>query len=123
MIFFPENIEAVDYTYTKVKMEVTYVSGTPYIIEADIQPGTGEDEGNSVDSSPQGRKEVGIIRIYTDQKLKVAEEGTTTRGTVVTWSEKKWEIIQELSYQKGSIFSLVDHHKYFAQLVTDGDLT
>jgi len=123
MSLFTEKIEAVDYTFTQVKMKMTYVPGTPYIIEADIQPGTGEDEGNSVDSSPQGRNEVGIVRVYTDEKLKEAVEGTTTRGTVLTWSGKKWEIIQELPYKKGSIFTLVDHNKYFAQLVTDGDLT
>ena len=122
MILFPEDITATDYTYTQDKMTVSYVAGTPYIIQADIQPGTGENEGSSVNSSPQGRKEIGLVRVYSNQKLKVSEEGTQTRGTVVDWNGHKWEIIQELPYQKGSIFSLVDHYKYFAQLLVVGEI-
>ena len=122
MVLFPDDIEAVDYSYVQNKSVITPVAGVPYIIQADIQPATSEDEGISVAASPQGKKEIGLVKVFSNQKLVVPKEGTNQKGTVLTWEGEKWRIVQELPYQKSSFFTLVDHYKYFAELVMDEEL-
>jgi hypothetical protein len=122
-VLFPDPIEAVDYSVVQDKMNIIKIAGAPYEIQADIQPGTSEDEGITFVNDGQGRQEIGIVKIYSNTKLKVAKEGTTGTGTVVTWEGLKWEVFQELPYQKNSFFTLVDHYKYAAQLRTEGELT
>ena len=121
-VLFPESIEAVDYTFVQDKMTIEKVAGVPYIIQADIQPSTGEDEGVSITNTGVGREEVGLVKVYSDTKLNVAKEGQSYTGTVLTWEGNKWEVIREFTYQKGSFFSLINHYKYLAQLLTEGEL-
>lgn len=121
-VFFGEDIEAVEYTFVQNKMSITKTAGTPYTIQADIQPETGDDEAYTFVSSPQGRKSIGLVKVFTDTALTVSKEGQTLTGTVLSWEGEKWEVIQELDYHKNSFFTLVDHFKYVAQLLTPGEL-
>ena len=122
-ILFPENITAVDYTVSQNKMEVTKSAGVPYTIQADIQPEKGDDEAVTLYTTEQGRKEIGLVKVYSNQQLNVAKEGQTLTGTVLTWNGQKWEVVQELPYIKNSFFTIIDHYKYVAQLLTEGELT
>lgn len=121
-VLFPKDIEAVDYTFVQDKMTVEKVAGTPYIIQADIQPETGEDEGISFDPTIQGRRDIGTVKVFSNTKLNVSKEETVLTGTVLSWEGGKWEVIQELPYQNNSFFTLIDHYKYKAQLLTEEDL-
>jgi hypothetical protein len=121
-ILFPDTITAVDYTVSQNKMEITKVAGTPYTIQADIQPEKGEDDGIGIKSSEQSRKEIGLVKVYSETRLNVAKEGVTLSGTVLDWEGRKWEVIQEGPYQKGGLFAILDHYKYKAQLLTDKEL-
>jgi len=122
-VLFPEDITATDYSVVRNKMESSKVAGTPYTIQADIQPMTDIEGGELFESLPTLRRDVGHVKVYSDQQLVVAKEGTVGTGTVLDWSTSKWEIIHEYEYQKPSLFSLVDHYKYIGEYRTEQELT
>lgn len=113
MIFFPK-------TYNIVNFKGKYEDGvykeyrTPIIsIIADVQPMTSK----QIVSLDIGRKELGKIKIYTDEKLHEAteknENGFKQNGTYLKFSNNEWyEVIQNIIYSGG----LINHNKYIAEL-------
>ena len=78
-----------------------------------VQPLTGKE----LQFLPEGRRDIGLMKVYSNTPLSVSVEGSNTPGDVVIWSGRKWEIIRELVFAN----DLINHYKYIAALFNDGD--
>lgn len=95
------------------------VNGVWEFIETDgtftgsVQPLTGKE----LQFLPEGRRDIGLMKVYSNTPLSVSVEGSNTPGDVVIWAGRKWEIIRELVFAN----DLINHYKYIAALFNDGD--
>ena len=78
-----------------------------------VQPLTGKE----LQFLPEGRRDIGLMKVYSNTPLSVSVEGSNTPGDVVIWSGRKWEIIRELVFAN----DVINHYKYIAALFNDGD--
>jgi hypothetical protein len=89
---------------------------TENTILADIQPITGEE----LKSLNVGRENVGKIKIYTNNKLNIGQEGTSISDNVVkwingdkiTWNNEIYELIAEEIRDN----NILNHYKYIGEL-------
>ena len=66
---------------------------------------------------PEGRRDIGLMKVYSNTPLSVSVEGSNTPGDIIIWAGRKWEIIRELVFSN----DLINHYKYIAALFNDGD--
>lgn len=59
-----------------------------------------------------GRRDVGQVKVYCDEALKVSQAGTENTGDIIQWDDRNWEIIKAMDFQNG----VIDHYKYIAEL-------
>ena len=59
-----------------------------------VQPLTGKE----LQFLPEGRRDIGLMKVYSNTPLSVSVEGSNTPGDVVIWAGRKWEIIRELVF-------------------------
>lgn len=78
-------------------------------IVGSVQPVTGKD----TEFLPENRRDTGLVKVYSNEPLQVSIEGGDSRGDVVIWAGKRWEVVQELVFANG----LIDHYKYLAAYV------
>ena len=78
-----------------------------------VQPLTGKE----LQFLPEGRRDIGLMKVYSNTPLSVSVEGSNTPGDIVIWAGRKWEIIRELVFAN----DLINHYKYIAALFNDGD--
>ena len=78
-----------------------------------VQPLTGKE----LQFLPEGRRDIGLMKVYSNTPLSVSVEGSNTPGDVVIWAGRKWEIIRQLVFAN----DLINHYKYIAALFNDGD--
>lgn len=78
-----------------------------------VQPLNGKD----LQFLPEGRRDIGMVKVYSNTPLAVSAEGSNTPGDIVLWAGKKWEVIRELVFAN----DLINHFKYIAALFNDGD--
>lgn len=78
-----------------------------------VQPVNGKD----LQFLPEGRRDIGMVKVYSNTALAVSAEGSNTPGDIVLWAGKKWEVIRELVYAN----DLINHFKYIAALFNEGD--
>jgi len=78
------------------------------IFMGSVQPLTWKE----VQSLNIGRKDTGKVKVYSDTQLPVSNEGGDIKGAVISWQNKKWELIDEASYQN----DLINHYKYIGEL-------
>ena len=74
-----------------------------------VQPVSGKD----LETVPTGRRDKGIMKIYSSEALQCAVQGSNFSGDIVIWAGKRWEVFQELPYQN----SLIPHYKYHASYI------
>lgn len=89
---------------------VSTVSG-PLTFLGSVQPITAKDVAAGI----PGRQDVGDVKVYASEALKVGEQGSLYKGDVVFWQGRYWEIMQELPHQS----MLIPHFKYIAELRPD----
>ena len=73
-----------------------------------VQPLTGKE----LQFLPEGRCDIGLMKVYSNTPLSVSVEGSNTPGDIVIWAGRKWEIIRELVFAN----DLINHYKYIAAL-------
>ena len=78
-----------------------------------VQPVNGKD----LQFLPEGRRDIGMVKVYSNTALAVSAEGSNTPGDIVIWAGKKWEVIRELVFAN----DLINHFKYIAALFNDVD--
>lgn len=78
-----------------------------------VQPVNGKD----LQFLPEGRRDIGLMKVYSNTPLSVSVEGSNTPGDIVLWAGRKWEIIRELVFAN----DIINHYKYIAALFNDGD--
>lgn len=78
-----------------------------------VQPVNGKD----LQFLPEGRRDIGMVKVYSNTALAVSAEGSNTPGDIVLWAGKKWEVIRELVFAN----DLINHFKYLAALFNEGD--
>jgi len=105
---FPHTIAVLHRTGARVSGKWTE-SSTATNITGSVQPLNGKD----LQFLPEGRRDTGLVKVYSNTALSVSIEGTDTPGDVVIWGGKKWEVIQELVFANG----LIDHYKYLAAYI------
>lgn len=95
--------------YKEVETEV------PGTFIGDIQPVTGSD----IESS-EARLELGMIKVYSEDKLVVPQQDVTSakKGTYVLFKSKWYEVTQEDIWQTPDDISYkplksLDHYKYY----------
>ncbi len=67
--------------------------------------------GKEIEALPIARKDIGSIKIYSNQPLRISEQGKENTGDIVLWQGRKWEVVQQLDYTNG----LIPHIKYIGQ--------
>ena len=92
---------------------VSEFSETDGTFTGSVQPLTGKE----LQFLPEGRRDIGLMKVYSNTPLSVSVEGSNTPGDVVIWAGRKWEIIRELVFAN----DLINHYKYIAALFNDGD--
>lgn len=102
---FPRLQNYLSRTGTRVNGKWASVE-TPATFIGSIQPASGKD----VALLPEGRRDKGSVKIYSNEPLKVSLEGSNTSGDIVLWQERRWEIITAIPNQN----SLIPHYKYLA---------
>lgn len=112
MIFFPRPYKIFNFTGEFVEGRWKEWRSPDQIIQADAQPMSGKE----VDQLTIGRRELGKIKIYTDETLNIvgeADEGGIKNGTYFQFDNGEWyEIIQDITRRGG----LISHNKYIAEL-------
>ena len=88
---------------------VNGASSTSYFT-ADIQPITGYE----LETLEIGQKDLGKIKIYTNDNLNVTGDGNSQKGDIITWNGdgQNYEVIAELNYDN----NIINHRKYIAEI-------
>jgi hypothetical protein len=95
-----------------LRVSGTRVSGvwTPTTVAAtflgSVQPAVGKD----TDLVPEGRRDKGSVKVYSNTPLNVSLEGSDSSGDIIIWQGRKWEVVTALPNQNG----LIPHFKYMA---------
>jgi hypothetical protein len=97
-------------TFTRLKGRAVEAKSAFSFI-GNIQPMSGvEAKALPVETNNQG-----LAKVYTNERLNVAEEGNSNSGdTIEAWG-KEWQVIYEMPNQN----ELINHYKYVAQLLGD----
>lgn len=106
---FPKTISYLRKSGAYVKGIWTEGSSIPSTFTGSVQLVTGKD----LEMVPVGRRDKGLVKIYSNSPLNVSQEGADTPGDIVIWAGKQWEVFQEISYGN----SLIEHYKYMAQFI------
>jgi hypothetical protein len=80
-------------------------------INASVQPAGERD----VQLLPEGRRDAGAFRLFTDSVLQVAQEGTGKNNDVALLAGAEYEIMAEMPWQN----SIIPHRVYVAARVTE----
>lgn len=107
---FPHTISVIHRTGSRVNGKWTGTS-TTMNITGSVQPLNGKD----LQFLPEGRRDTGLCKVYSNTALSVSIEGKDAPGDIVVWHGKKWEVIQELVFANG----LIDHYKYIAAYIRE----
>jgi hypothetical protein len=102
-----QNYKQVTFTRSRTdrgKTKYKYVDGT---FNGTIQPVSGKD----LEIFPDGRRDEGVVKVFSGSKLNVGIEGTKYSGDVVFYGGHKWEITRALPFQN----NVIPHYKYFAE--------
>lgn len=83
-------------------------------VTGSVQPVSGKD----TQFLPEGRRDVGTVKIYCNERLNVSVEGSENSGDVVIWRGKKWEVFQELDFSN----DIINHYKYLAGYIGEASL-
>ena len=107
---FPKLI-SYESSITGAYVDGTWVEGTKDIktFLGGVQPASGKD----IESLSTGRRDKGIVKVYSTIELAVSEESGNTSGDIVHYRGKRWELIYEGGFQNG----LIPHFKYMAQYI------
>lgn len=84
---------------------------TTITINASVQPAGERD----VQLLPEGRRDAGAFRLFTDSVLQVAQEGTGKNNDVAMLAGAEYEIMAEMPWQNG----IIPHRVYIAARVTE----
>lgn len=83
---------------------------TPSMVEktfvGSVQPAVGKD----TELLPEGRRDKGSVKLYSNTPLQVSLEGSDSSGDIVIWQGRKWEIVTAIPNQN----NLIPHYKYLA---------
>ena len=104
---FPRNISYRHRTAELVN-GVWEFSETDGTFTGSVQPLTGKE----LQFLPEGRRDIGLMKVYSNTPLSVSVEGSNTPGDIVIWAGRKWEIIRELVFAN----DIINHYKYIAAL-------
>lgn len=102
---FPKNLSVIVRTGEWVKGIWKDTETLSHFIGS-IQPATGKD----TEFLPQGRRDKGSVKVYSNTPMNVSQEGTDNSGDIVIWQGRKWEIVTALNFQN----DLIPHYKYLA---------
>lgn len=117
MLLFTKTYKTRYVTVTQNKMDwdKTWEDGT-FVGSMQFPKGaldfTNRDGGSYVDGS---------VVVYSNTRLETRDEDhPETQGTFVLFSvdngkETWFEVVKELTFQVGSVFSVIDHYKYIAE--------
>jgi hypothetical protein len=104
-------------THSGIRRDTVWVEGeasaseTPFTFEGSVQTVTAKD----MSAFPEGRFDIGGVKVYSDTPLVVGLEGGQVLGDLVLFNGHKYEVISEAPYQNG----LIPHFKYMAKLRVD----
>lgn len=90
-----------------------YVDGTLVLKSflGTIQPMTSKE----LMTFPEGERDQGIVKVYSDRRLPVSEQGEIGIGALVVFGDERYRCRKESIYSSG----LISHFKYVAYKVRD----
>ena len=106
-LFFPVTLSAYQNSGAYVSGVWTDTKGDVFTFKGSIQPYSQRDYS----SNPNGRKDVGMVKIYTNQELVISVEGSDKNGDIIIWKGKLWEVISVDDYSS----TIINHKRYHAQ--------
>ena len=86
-------------------------SETSRTITGSVQPFTARD----YISTPGGRDDVGMVKIYTTETMQVSKAGGDTSGDLLEWQGKVWKVTGKYNYSN----NIISHNKYIAEYIGD----
>lgn len=103
-----QNYLAATFARTRTSRGKSVRTETASTFIGTVQPASGKD----LESVPIGRRDKGIVKVFSGTELNVGIEGSNKSGDIILHQSKRWEIIQEMAFQN----NLISHYKYFAML-------
>lgn len=105
-------------TISVVRTQGTFIDGIwqeCFSVDETVSGSVQVVSGEEFTRLPEGRKQFGVVKIYTDSDLKASELSDDSTGDVILFDGRKWEIYARLPYANG----LISHNKYLASLVVE----
>jgi hypothetical protein len=102
-----KNYKQVTFTRNRTNRGQAKYAYTDSTFNGTIQPASGKD----LEIFPDGRRDVGLVKVFSGKQLNVGVEGTKYSGDIVYYSGMKWEIVIALPYQN----NIIPHYKYMAE--------
>jgi len=96
---------------TLVKGQYTPGAETPMTIQASVQPLT----GNEQETLPEGFRESGSFKLFTDFKLRALNQKTKEPGDRVTLDDKEYLVIIVAPWQN----NVINHYKAIVSEAND----
>jgi hypothetical protein len=112
MSLFNNTITARRYTFGVVNGIVVEDQPVEFTFLGTVQPVSGKD----IMYLPAGRRDTGVVKIYTADELQISSEAQNLAGDRILFANREYEVFQILPNQNG----LLSHNKYFASLVPGG---
>ncbi len=110
---FPRTISILRRVGSRVNGHWTFEE-TSMNVTGSVQPVSGKD----TQFLQEGRRDVGTVKVYCNERLNVSVEGSENSGDVVIWRGKKWEVFQELDFAN----DIINHYKYLAGYIGEASL-
>ena len=110
---FPRTISILRRVGSRVNGRWTFEE-TSMNVTGSVQPVSGKD----TQFLPEGRRDVGTVKVYCNERLNVSVEGSENSGDVVIWRGKTWEVFQELDFAN----DIINHYKYLAGYIGEASL-
>jgi len=86
---------------------ISEFTNSPITFYGSVQPLTGKE----IKALQIGRIDLGKVKVYTNTRLNVTEQGGNRTGDIIYWDSRKWELIDE----QGNRNQLISHYKYIAE--------
>ena len=107
-VLFPTNVTVYSFSEgTRVKGK--WVPGS--FVESTIIGRVRNFTAFEVANLPEGKTNIGHVKIYSNSALNTAVDGGSSKGDIVIWQGRYYEVVKETHRPQG----VINHYKYEAE--------
>lgn len=108
-VLFPKPIPILRRSGQYVAGIWTESSSAGFVAQGSCQPVS----GRAIEALPVNRRDIGQIKVYTNERLEPSTEGSTNPGDIVVWDGRLWEVWESQPNSN----NLISHYKSLAQYI------